>query len=86
MLVSGEVAELGEVSSGLGDPVLRLRAPLGSTLSGVMWAESVLLLSSLKAGLMVISGLLLTPPALVWRASLAGDLGPVFTVIVRPES
>ena len=61
--VSGEVAELGEVSSGEGEPVLRLSAPeLGSTLSGVVWAAdtaplSGLRCSSLKAGLMVISGL-----------------------------
>ena len=58
MLVSGEVAEVGEVSSGEGEPVERLRAPLGSTLSG-MWSPGSCLAvcaSSLKAGLIVISG------------------------------
>ena len=88
--VSGDVAELGEVSSGEGEPVLRLSAPeLGSTLRGVVWAcdtalptplESGLRCSSLKAGLMVISGLELP---VTWRA--AGDLGPLFTVMVSPE-
>ena len=86
--VSGEVAELGEVSSGEGEPVLRLSAPeLGSTLRGVVWACDTALppllsgprCSSLKAGLMVISGLELP----TWRA--AGDLGPLFTVMVSPE-
>ena len=57
VLVSGEVAEVGEVSSGEGEPVERLRAPLGSTLSG-MWSPGSCLAcaSSLKAGLIVISG------------------------------
>ena len=59
VLVSGEVAEVGEVSSGEGEPVERLRAPLGSTLSG-MWSGPgsclAVCASSLKAGLIVISG------------------------------
>ena len=95
MLVSGEVAELGEVSSGEGEPVERLRAPCGSTFSGkcgpalgscLAWA------SSLKAGLIVISGFWLASSAPAregGRASLGpppppGDLGPDLTVIVRP--
>ena len=84
MLVSGEVAELGDVSSGDGDPVLRLSAPLGSTLSGVVCGASLAPCvgdrSSLKAGLIVISGFD------DWRASpdLVGDLGPDLTVKLSP--
>ena len=57
--MSGELEELGEVSSGEGEPVLRLRAPLGSTFRGD-WASSLAWVGeriSLKAGLIVISGL-----------------------------
>ena len=58
MEVSGELEEFGEVSSGEGEPVLRLRAPLGSTFRGD-WASSLVWVGdriSLKAGLIVISG------------------------------
>ena len=58
--MSGEEEELGEVSSGEGEPVLRLRAPVGSTFRGD-WGSSLAAWVgeriSLKAGLMVISGL-----------------------------
>ena len=57
--MSGELEEFGEVSSGEGEPVLRLRAPLGSTFRGD-WASSLAWGGeriSLKAGLIVISGL-----------------------------
>ena len=57
--MSGELEEFGEVSSGEGEPVLRFRAPLGSTfrgdwLSSLPWVGERI---SLKAGLIVISGL-----------------------------
>lgn len=50
----------------------RLRAPLGSTFNGICWSS----LSSLNAGLMVISG-----RSLFLRSGL---LGPVFTVRLNP--
>ena len=85
-LVSGDVAEaVGELSSGEGEPVLRLSAPCGSTLSGPGAAPGSAF-SSLNAGLMVISGL-------VWLGTRAwspptapppGDLGPDLTVRLRP--
>lgn len=77
-VVSGEEEEFGEVISGDGEPVLRLRAPLGSTLRG-SWGSSLTCvgdLISLKAGLMVISGLTDWP-------SLEGDLGPGLTVRLK---
>ena len=73
--MSGE-EDLGLPNSGDGDPVDRLRAPLGSTLRGPGWWSSR---SSLKAGLMVISGL--SP---VFLRCLSGLRGPDFTVRVMP--
>ena len=57
--MSGELEEFGEVSSGEGEPVLRFKAPLGSTfrgdwLSSLPWVGERI---SLNAGLIVISGL-----------------------------
>lgn len=73
-LVSGEVEDLGLPNSGDGDPVDRLRAPLGSTFRGSCWSS----LSSLKAGLMVISGLSKLPR---WWSGLRG---PGRTVRLSP--
>ena len=56
--MSGDVEDFGLESSGEGDPVERLRAPLGSTFRGD-WASSLAWvgdLISLKAGFIVISG------------------------------
>lgn len=85
MLVSGEVAcpEFGEVSSGDGEPVLKLSAPLGSTFRGVVCAcvPSLAPLKSLKAGLIVISGFEECRRASPGRV---GDLGPDLTVKLSP--
>ena len=72
--MSGDVEDLGLESSGDGDPVERLRAPLGSTFKGIWicWSSR----SSLNAGLIVISG-----RSLFLRSGL---LGPVFTVRLNP--
>ena len=49
--MSGDVEDFGLESSGEGDPVERLRAPLGSTFNGMCWSSR----SSLNAGLILLA-------------------------------